>query len=1058
MGNQFENFACWTPQFAGQAGFHSLGPRNVVGDAMVQATKVDIPITPQGGSEILSINQLIESFISSFENDETNTIYAITGDSGSGKTFLVRCAQTIVEKDPRAHVVYVPRDVTSLYGILKLILRGLPGELAEQALREVEASNVEELNSELILQLVRTRIMVAIAQGNGREELLADGTLNDEELLAVNELYGRIDDSGIYRLGLSEYLAQPDVISHLIRPGGVLSNHVLAMRGKEIDGDLVSIDEFEILKPSRTFRKTLGHLSNFFFFLDGHEKIAARMIELVREPALSAQVRTSRDLTEIIEDARYILASQGKQLVLMFEDIANNGVGLSNSVYDLFRTSGTSGEGYANSDGVFESIQSSGIQLKPVPLRVIFAATTGYWQGIPQNVRNTCRRFDVNTLSMGNEASEKIGRQIISKYFNVARLGKSAISSAWENANESERRSGKWIPNKCDDCLFKKECHEEFGHVDGFGLYPLNEKATHMVLNYLQKVNFQEGHIGFSLRDIVKRLVSEWLSESHATMSTGKFPNARVEEIVGNEASISLLLNNRTAFVSDRESEDFSKEMLERVYRTRVVWADYINSPNRESYSPVIARAFGLPEESSSGIEAATTEIIVIPPLPPSTIGKEEWFHNEYLDVTLWASGSVLSPGRVKVLREFLVKLVEQSLRLDRYLISDRRIAIRNIVDEYLGLTSIRIEGGVGDEPDNRRIQKAILRSPESRALLHAAFWLKETGGWASEYVKDGLKLKCLPDVLFRGRYLLNQWVDSLSSQIVNKIRESIDEAVETIQLTQLRLLSLNDPDFLDYSNIVAIQKLTGTDFQLGGQFAPAGAEIIDELIKSFDDVMSSAITARQGAGATRLAEDVITKLRVFDEFTRNPNWRDGIEIGSGNQLHALRESLKEFSELMLNELSHGEQSINDFRSKLKNLDLRLFESDLIEYSQVFETLISRNHVNLQIQPQIVRGLIGRLQSGVADFIMEKDSLENLIDSSLEMTDPEIWCLLKRFPTLNEWTQSYMQVLAIAEQIQEDLAESIKGKAVPDVKLLREDIEKCLAGVSVAFGGEENDA
>jgi type II secretory pathway predicted ATPase ExeA len=1047
---KFEKYTCWTAESAGQAGFHTLGSRNVVDDAMVHATKVDIPITPQGGSASLSIDQLVDGFIESFEDEVSSTIYAITGDSGSGKTFVIRCAQTIVEKDSRAHVVYVPRDITSLHGILKLILRELPGELAAQALREVEASNVEELKSELLLQLVHTQIKVELAQGNGREELLSDGLLNEQELVAVNELYGKLDESsGIYRSGLSDYLAHPAVINHLIRPEGILSQHVRAMRGEVLETELGVIDENEILTPIRSVKKDLEHLENFFFFFDSHQKIAAKMIEQVRESALSAQVKTSKDLTEIVEDARHILNSQDKQLVLMFEDIANNGVGLSNSVYDLFRSSGIGGREIEISGAVSDLLRSGGSQKNFLPLRVIFAATTGHWQKIPINVRNSCRRFDVRTLSIGDEKSEQIGYQIIAKYFNAARIGKSAMTNAWATSSESDRDSGHWIPNKCEGCEVRLKCHGEFGDVDGVGLYPLNKIAARKVLQHFENINIGEGHIGFSPRDIVRRLVSEWLRESHATISTGKFPNARVEEIVGEEGSLIELGFNRSAVVSDAEFDRLDQEMLHRVYRSRVVWADYINKVPKESYSLVFADAFNLDKETSIEHPDAPLD----PPGFIKTI-KPILFHVEYSDVTKWASGEMLSPSRVKVIRELLVKLVRQSLRLDHNLISGRQTAIRNLIDEYLGPTSIRIEGALGDELDNRRIQKQILRSPESRVLLHAAYWFNETGGWESEYKRGAELLTCLPDVRFKGRYLLNEWIDSLASQITSKIRESVDEAVLSIQLAQFRLLSLNNPELINDTNVVAVQKLTDTDFQLEGQFAPTGNNLIDDLARTFDAVVSSAISARQGEGSTRIAEDVVTKLRVFDEFKQNPDWRGKVEISADNQLLALREELKSFSEIISNELSNGEKSINEFRLNLNNLDLESFRSDLDDFKRVFETLISRSHVN--VQPQVVRTLIDELQNGISKFIQEKDSLNDLVDSSKDMSDPEIWGLLKRFPFLNDWAQNFVLVMDAAEKIERELAGVVKGKAVPDVKRLREDIENCLLGVVTAMGGVDN--
>ena len=334
MQEIFERYTCWTEKSASEAGFYALGTRTAVNDGMVAATKVEIPLNPFGSSEVISIDQMIERFISELDIEQSNSVFAITGDSGSGKTFAIRCAQTRVEADPRVHVVYVHRDVTSLQGILKLILSGLPGKQAADALRQVEETNVEELDTGSLLKLVAAQIVVELELGHGLGEMLEGETITKEDKTALKALYGE-NEGGKFKNGLGAYIDIPEVKAHLLREGGVLWNHVQAMRG-EGDGEPIS----EFVKGEISLIRKLPRnspLADFFFFLNERPDLAARIIDAVRERALGAQVQTTRNLTEIVEEARRILNDEGKQLVLMFEDIAKNGVGLSDAVFDLFR-------------------------------------------------------------------------------------------------------------------------------------------------------------------------------------------------------------------------------------------------------------------------------------------------------------------------------------------------------------------------------------------------------------------------------------------------------------------------------------------------------------------------------------------------------------------------------------------------------------------------------------------------------------------------------------------------------------------------------------------------
>lgn len=1028
MQEIFERYTCWTEKSASEAGFYALGTRTAVNDGMVAATKVEIPLNPFGSSEVISIDQMIERFISELDIEQSNSVFAITGDSGSGKTFAIRCAQTRVEADPRVHVVYVHRDVTSLQGILKLILSGLPGKQAADALRQVEETNVEELDTGSLLKLVAAQIVVELELGHGLGEMLEGETITKEDKTALKALYGE-NEGGKFKNGLGAYIDIPEVKAHLLREGGVLWNHVQAMRG-EGDGEPIS----EFVKGEISLIRKLPRnspLADFFFFLNERPDLAARIIDAVRERALGAQVQTTRNLTEIVEEARRILNDEGKQLVLMFEDIAKNGVGLSDAVFDLFRVT------------VNEGVK---------PIRVMFAATTGHWPRIPPNVRNNCTRVEVRSLSLENPDSMEIGLQIIAQYFNAARVGEQEILVAWNGTSVLNRGLRNWIPNKCEECKFRTECHNEFGAVDGIGLYPLNKNAAVNVLRHLQSINELDGHVGYNPRQIVKTLIAEWLRNSESAMKLNTFPSARTEEIVGNRVSKARIVNN----TSEDEKQNLPAEMLARVFRTRVAWANY--DQTKEDYSEGLAKAFGL--KPSNRISPSLTPTPHPAPLPKGGDVKTiKWFQEDFGDVADWAapdSQLALSDGRVDFIRPFLLELVMQHLRLDRYLIDQRSNEVENLVLTHLREVSIRIDGSKGQEINKARMQKQILRSYDSYLMVTAAFWLNSAKSWQSEFVRGSELIKCDPTILFKGRRVLMEWVETFADEVAQRVKLAIEDATEAALTARLRLAALMTPSILISTQVSAISDLTNfsNNSVLDDLIEPDSS--IEKYLIDFDALIARSITAYQGTdGNTRLAEDFIIKNKVLKNFKESPDWRSTLSVHNPDELVSFNAKVESFSIEIANKLETGELSVQEFRNEIKDLDFGDFQIQLDEFNLVFESLLMHGHSTKD--PKFVRKLVETLNEGLQTLIVEKDSILNSTADSEEMSDPEIWRLIQRFPFLNGWTQSYRSLISTAQEINSALDERVGGQVLHDVDSLRAEINKSLADIQLPSEEKSND-
>jgi hypothetical protein len=1027
MTTDFNRFACWNSKQAGEVGFHTLGNRSSVEDALVLATKVEIPVKPYMGTETRSIDQIIDDFISTFEITTNNTIYAISGDSGSGKTFLIRCALARIEKDVRAHVVYVPRDNISLSTILRLVFAGLPGEAAKQALQELDSASIEDMPVDALVGLVYSRIQAELKVGYGRADLLAECA--PEEEVVVKGLYGSFDEERkVYFNGLAEYLDQPDVKNHLIRKGGLLWNHVLSMRGENGDEIVNPISEDEIHFLSSRERKRLidgnEDLEPFFLYLGENRRIAAAMIERVRESSIRNQVKLTRNLSEIFGDARAILKTQGKQLVLMFEDIARSGIGLSDAVYDLFRPS--------------DDFQAE-------PIRVMFAVTTGYWPRVPPSIVNNLRRFDVQNLVAGDPEAESVGLEIISKYFNAARVGKDGLIEAWELSNDQDRGSGEWIPNKCTSCDFVETCHKEFGHVNGVGLFPLNQKAARHVLDWMQTINENSGYVGYSPRMIVKNLVLGWLRDSEAPLVNGNFPTAQIEEIVGELRGIEV-----RDFVSEDEFSRWGESMARRVMRARKVWTNWENTG--EGCSPVLARAFDLDVVDTvvNPISRKDDSSPVLIP-PDGSVKAQKSFENELSVLTAWANHPdkpELPPDKVNELRKFLVELVKTSLNLDRYLVSGHLELVKNLVDGLLGDNSIRIQGGRGDEEWEHRIQREIERSEDSYRMLAAAFWFIKTKSWNSTFEEGQTIYQCRPRTRINGRQLLMKWAEDYAQEVNLVIRRNLQEVLTRSLVVEFRLTQLEHggESLGEDSEIVKSADLENLSTRLKN----VGFDISDFVERS-RQVKACSISARQEQGQTVLGEDLSTKIGVRELFTNNKEWLECAKISDINKFPAVAEEIEFFANQLSQFTKSCELSVSNFITVFENVDLGNLENEIKDLEQVFEFVFGRGWTN--VDHEEVRQLVKMFKGTCGELQLSYSETTKVVN---KMSDAKAWQLRTVHPNMDSWTNGYPRLVELMEFVLEELERKKSGQIAVDIAAVKDQINSTLVSVDSVLSELKN--
>ena len=150
-----------------------------------------------------------------------NTLIAVTGDVGTGKSHAVRWVRAHLDDDPqRYRTIYVPRDLSTLRGLLGRILEGLPGQKARQAERQLDdaigGKSDSQLRDELIDNLRQVLAFELPDEGPGDQD--AD---DREERTSCSGSARTVTPGGA--TGLPTSSSTCAVREHLSRDGGTVA-------------------------------------------------------------------------------------------------------------------------------------------------------------------------------------------------------------------------------------------------------------------------------------------------------------------------------------------------------------------------------------------------------------------------------------------------------------------------------------------------------------------------------------------------------------------------------------------------------------------------------------------------------------------------------------------------------------------------------------------------------------------------------------------------------------------------------------------------------------------
>lgn len=685
----FSRFRCWNTGEVQRSVFGDIAWLGLDADAVFLAAHTSLDVEQIRGVQQPGAERevaVLRALHSGFGVTGQNTLIAITGPSGSGKSHLVRWVRAqLSETADSYHLIYVPKALETLRQLLGHILDRMPGDESEAVKAELDKAvgqkRPEQLAEELLdrLRSVLGYELPEVRQGQDAE-------------MRSYLLGTRVDSETARREGgLADLLLVKPVRDHLLRPDGAIVRMVDSVRGRR-RGDEETPEFLASDFPTKqagTAAQLRGQLPQLWNLLSRDASPAIALLNEARNRAVAEALgmRAGVNLGEVFAKTRRRLRSEGKELVLLFEDLAQFGL-FDGDLYDHF------------------AIQP-GDDLAPI--RALFAITDGkFEENVPDTVRTRLtHQFRVGELTPGQGPSGDDAATVVSKYLNVARVGRDRLIRAWTAATPEDRETDRWIPNACFDlrgdgreCMNREECWAAFGEVDQIGLYPYNRVALRREL--------QKRGARVTARTLVDQTVREFLIDADPAIGAGSFPGEGVKERFdfGVSRAKETIVPVGTLSEADRD----------RLHRARVIWAD------GGVESSGIRIAFDLP--TSAGTEGPVLEE------PPHATEPRATKPTPLVPLFAWQNGEEMLEAEAIWYRERLLDLVVSRVDLAAMLIDPGQGLGQVVLGRVLAANSFELTQAPGQRAGQNRLRFVIDPDDAGVLLLSAVRWWWDHGHW----------------------------------------------------------------------------------------------------------------------------------------------------------------------------------------------------------------------------------------------------------------------------------------------------------------------------------------
>jgi hypothetical protein len=534
-----------------------------------------------GVTKVVNERDVLNDFLTRPTNKGV-LIMPVLGESGAGKSHLVRWIAVKLQSTSKRQVIYLPKDNTSLAGVINLLLADNYGPPFDE-IRADMARIGREVSQEALERGLLDQLAEAVLQA-------IPETPQARALLGKQGLYALLHD--------------PFFREKLLRPGSLIPRRAAhAINGRETeDGDVplqftvddLPLDLADIDEAALVTRRLYGRLAS-----DGQLQVVA--VDLLQKHLdVAVMQATSLGVGRVYDaflEIRRALAGK-KEIVLLVEDFA-----LVQGVQrDLL-------------DAITETGEREGAQVL-APVRTLMAVTTGYFGTLPDTVRtrvDSCSpyRYELRVI-LGDGDSRDTGTEdrvvdMIGRYLNAARIGRERLDTLGVEDEAS-------TPNACTACPVQESCHPGFGASSaGHGLYPYNRPA---LLRAVRATALPDTPNLFNPRGVLARVVRDVLQEHEDDVRSGSFPNQQF----ASKFPRSRLKTVLPASVENRINEVDPGSGARRQVLLQY-WGDGPSS--LININPQIHDAFRVPQLPTDVIDVPTRPSPAITP-EPSEIDREQ--------------------------------------------------------------------------------------------------------------------------------------------------------------------------------------------------------------------------------------------------------------------------------------------------------------------------------------------------------------------------------------------------------------------------------------------------
>lgn len=617
------NYVCWTSQdVTATIPTEAATPS----DAVLLATHAPLRIRRQASaigdesSKVIRESDVLDEFLTRETNNGV-LVAPVLGESGAGKSHLIRWVNAKIPAQAGRHVIYLQKTQTSLKDVIEALLV----DQHDPGLDEIRR-RVSGLGAGITADEMEHKILAELAEALRTAK--------------ADNPYGK---ALVGENGLRLFFTDPLFEHHLLRPGSFIKRRAKhALHGRDADEPDVPLeftaDELPLdIVDNENIRDAAAATQRLFSRLVASTAMQTEAVRLLNEHLDVAVTKAASlnvgDIGQAFQKIREMLV--GQEIVLLIEDVAL----IQGVRRDLL-------------DAIIEVGVVQGAE-KFASVRTLMAVTPSYYrEQLPETFRRRAEasspiyQVDVDlSLEREDAEQEELLVDFVGRYLNAARVGKKALESAAPS-----------VPNGCHSCRYRGACHATFGTSGSgdaeYGLYPYNRPA---ILRAIRACATRDGdRVNFNPRQVLSRAIRDTLNSNIDVIESGNFPPT---DFLAEESS-AMGLPRLPTHIREMIENNYSPEEAGRVESLLTFWGGSGTVKVNED----IVVAFDHPSLPDFSLE---TPDVVLPPIDRegASEGIPRSLQKQLDDIDRWSQGQVFPQALAvdirKIVREALLSRIE---------------------------------------------------------------------------------------------------------------------------------------------------------------------------------------------------------------------------------------------------------------------------------------------------------------------------------------------------------------------------------------------------------------